>query len=163
MWEYSAGNTTSWNDHTMWEFSARNSTATFITITDEYPSNTSTNIPLQPQVYVTINSATGLTMNMSIYYGTVGNVNTLLTTHTNVANGTYNADYFTASNRTTTYYWRVQVDDGTNYENKTYSFTTEGFIIPKYPSNALAGAALMLAMMAVTFGVILFIRRKRKG
>jgi len=163
MWEMSASNTTPWSDYFMWEFSAKNSTATFITITDEYPSNTSTNIPLQPQVYATINSATGLTMNMSIYYGTKGNVNTLLTTHTNVANGTYNADYFTASNRTTTYYWRVQLNDGTNYLNETYNFTTEGFIIPKYPSNALAAAALMLAMMAVTFGVILFIRRKRKG
>ena len=132
-----------------------------LTITNEYPGDTTTNIPLQPQVYATINSTLGRTMNMSLFYGTEGNVNTLLTTHSNVTNGTYNADYFTASSRVNTYYWRVQLDDGSNFVNETYNFTTEGLIIPRYPSNGIAITAFTMGMLAVVFGIITLIRRKR--
>jgi len=79
-------------------------------------------------VYATVNHSAGNTMNVSFYYGTTeGNENTLLGTDNNVANGSYSQSFFQASNRSTTYYWRIQVDDGETYINETFEFKTEGF------------------------------------
>jgi len=133
-----------------------------ITITNPYPSNTSTNAPLQPTIYITVNHSNGTSMNISWYYGlSQGNENNLLGTDTNQNNGTVTELFYSATNRTTTYYWRVQVDDGTTYVNDSFYFKTEGTptgIVP--PNRSLA----IIAMMFGVFGIIsmLMFNKKRK-
>jgi len=130
-------------------FSGGNATPFPITITDEYPTDTSTNIPPQPTIYITINHSTGDTMNISWYYGlSLGNETILLGTENNINNGTFTELFYPAINRTTSYYWRVQADDGTNYLNETYSFTTEGYPTVPMPTN------IGLAIIGIIFGTL---------
>ena len=135
-----------------------------ITITNPFPSDTSTSAPIQPNVYATINSTTGLTMNVSWYWGTsAGNENTLIGTDTNFTNSTQVELFFEANGRATTYYWRAQADDGTNYQNETFSFTTEpygggGGNMPQYQvPMAIASSALLIGLLA-----LLMKRKKRR-
>ena len=135
---------------------------TVVNITNPYPTDESLNIPLQPTIYVTINHTTGDTMNISWYYGaTIGNENTILGNENNITNSTQSKLFFQASNRSTTYYWRVMANDGIHYINKTYSFTSDfvGGGISR-PSN------IALAVMGMMFGIFgllsMFALKKRK-
>jgi len=124
-WNITLSNSSSWNDNT-WNITLSNSSLFYFTISNIYPANHSINIPLQPTMYLTINHTTGDTMNISWYYGSEGNENILLGTDSNIVNSTQSQLNFNASSRTTDYYWRIQVDDGSVFENYTYTFQTEG-------------------------------------
>ncbi len=138
-----------------------NSSVDLITISNVYPGNSSINIPLQPTMYLTINHTDGETMNLSWYYGSQGSENTLLGSDTNFVNSTQSELNYNASDRVTDYYWRIMVDDGSNYYNYTYSFKTEGYgggggNTPSYM------IPLALSSFAFMFGLLFFIRYRRK-
>jgi hypothetical protein len=98
-----------------------------IVVTNIYPSNSSTSIPLQPVLYATFNSTDGEDMNVSWYYGTTLDTCTnLLGSDSTFSNGTQSELNFNASSRSTEHFWRMFYDDGDNFFNQTFSFTTEG-------------------------------------
>ncbi len=100
-------------------------------------------------------------MNVSWYYGSQGAENTLLGSDTNFVNSTQFELNWNASDRVTDYYWRIMVDDGTNYYNYTYSFKTEGYSAggTNTPSYMIP---LALSSFAFMFGLLFFIRYRRK-
>jgi len=157
---FSGNNITIGNQILVFWFSGDNTTVFPIYITNPYPSNNSINAPLQPMIYVTINSTGGQTMNVSWYYGlTEGNENILLGTDNNFVNSTQTELFYPAIDRVTTYYWRVQVDDGTNYVNETFSFRTVG-----YPGGGTGGGGSTVIGIVGLFGLIgiisIFLRRR---
>jgi len=120
--------TTPWNNITSISGIFTNTTLIWIILTNEYPSNTSVNIPLQPIIYVTLNSTTGQTMNITWYYGlTQGSETIPLGTDTLFTNSTQTELFHIANTRSTWYYWRIQVDDGTHHINDSFYFRTEGY------------------------------------
>jgi len=100
-------------------------------------------------------------MNISWYYGlSEGNETLLLGSENNISNGTFTELFYPATNRTTVYYWRVMANDGTNWINETYSFTTEGYPTVPMPTN------IGLALIGIIFGTLgivsLFMVQKKK-
>jgi len=132
------------------------------TITVTFPTNESTSINLQPTMYLTINHSYGQTMNISWYYGTtVGSENTLLGTDVNLTNSSQNEFFLQAIDRITSYYWRAQVDDGVDFYNETFWFTTEGYPggggnMPNYQVPMSIGSSALL------IGLLGFLMRRKK-
>jgi hypothetical protein len=95
------------------------------TITGEVPNNQSIGISLQPTCNVTVSDADSDTMNVTFasnYSGSWTNYQT----NTSVSTGTSIEWGFTGANTaSTTYWWRVYADDGTDNTSETYYFTTE--------------------------------------
>jgi len=144
-------------------FSGGNVTWYNITITDEFPSDSSLNAPLQPTVYATVTTLDGNTMNMSIFYGSQGSENNLLVTHSNISNGTYSASFYQASGRSTDYYWRIMLDNGVQWINETYGFTTEGYNTPLMPDRlGLAVVGIIFGCLGVVAMFMISNRRKKK-
>ncbi len=142
-------------------FSCGNVTPQIFFISNLFPSNNSMNIPIQPVMYLTINHTSGQIMNISWYYGPLGNENILLGIDTNFSNSTQFEQNWNASVRATDYYWRIQIDDGINYENYSYTFMTEGYggghiITSPYVAIAFGAIALIIGII-----VFLFIRRRK--
>jgi len=92
-------------------------------ISNEYPSNSSTNVSIKPLCHIDVSDDDGDTMNISWYENTTGSW-VLQQTNNSINNGTYYWNYSNASSYNTKYYWRVCVNDGTDWTNNTYSFTT---------------------------------------
>lgn len=129
------------------------------TVSNVYPGNLSSNIPMQPTIYFTLNHSRGDMMNYSIFYGlSEGNENILINSSQNVVNNTFNSLFFQASDYSTVYYWRVMLDDGLFYTNYTFNFRTVGYI-GQVSSNsiALAAAAFLIGLIPLVF----VINRKR--
>ena len=97
--------------------------------TSVYPVNNSIGIPLSSVCFATFDSGEDYFMNVSWYFGyTLGNEDILIGTDTNISDGIQYDLLFLAVNRSTTYYWKIVLNDGVgNWENKTYIFTTEGY------------------------------------
>jgi len=159
---FTGGNVTVTNQIISGYFTGGNITFIPIIISNEYPSNNSFNAPLQPIIYVTINSTGGETMNISWYYGlSEGAENILLGSDNNIGNSTQNEMFITASSRSTMYYWRVQADDGTTYVNETFNFRTEGYpggggMVGNYQIPLSVGASALL------FAFYVLIRRRKR-
>ena len=104
-------------------------------------------------------------MNISWYYGlSSGNENILLGSDTNIINSTQNELLFAATERSTPYYWKIVVDDGTHYQNETFVFQTEGYgagysYQPTANSLWVIG---ILGMVGFVF-VLFFLNKKRKN
>ena len=128
-WNLTLSNTTNFQQINNWNITLSNSSTpdAVITITNVYPADNSHSIPLQPTLYLTINNSDGDTMNITWYYGTLGNENTEFGTNNNIGNSTNDKFNYNFSSRGTIYYWRVMANDGTSWINETYSFTTEGY------------------------------------
>jgi len=160
-------NGTCWNDTETWNLidysingTCYNETLVFITITDEYPTDGEGSAPLQPTIYATINSSTGATMNVSWYWGTSsGAENTLIGTDVNFTNSTQVELFFEANTRVTDYYWRACANDGTNYQNETFSFTTEGYPVAPRPTNI---GLIGLVVLFGGIGIIIFLMVSKK-
>ena len=135
-----------------------------ITITSPYPSDEEGSAPLQPTIYATINSTTGLTMNVSWYWGTSsGNENTLIGTDTNFTNSSQTELFFEANTRVTEYFWRACANDGTNYQNESFSFTTEGYPIAPRPFNTgLIGVAILFGGIGITLFLMVGKKKEKK-
>jgi len=136
---------------------------TLMIISDVYPVNNSVGVPLQPHVFATINHTLGSTMNISFYYGlSINNTNHVMKTFNNVGNNTFNALFLNAVNHSTWFYWRVMVDDGTNYVNKTYVFMTESrnMLIP----NGFNSIPMVFGLCGVIMGfyaVVIHLKKKK--
>jgi len=105
-----------------------------------------------------VNSTLGRTMNSTWYYGiSEGNETIPLSSNINFTNSTINSLFFTASNRFTDYYWKLEVDDGTITKNQTYQFRTEGY-------NGVGGVGIIstniygiLGIMGLIVGIIVLV------
>lgn len=89
-----------------------------------YPVNGSTGIAITPVCYLTVNDPDGDVINLSFHENTTGSW-VLQQTNSSISNGTYLWTYSNAVSYNTTYHWRVCSNDGTNWTNATYCFTTE--------------------------------------
>lgn len=93
------------------------------TITGEVPTNTSSDISLQPICNVTVNDANGDNMNVTFvsnYSGSWVNYQTNIS----VGNGSYSWSFTGATNYDTRYWWKVYCNDGTINISNWYYFTT---------------------------------------
>jgi len=94
------------------------------TLTDEAPTNESTNVSTTPALYVVCSDVDSDVLTASWWYNDSGSwwlfgTNSSFNTGTNITqvNGNF-------SNSSSTYYWSVNVTDGKNWSNATYYFTT---------------------------------------
>ena len=92
-------------------------------LTLEYPKDDSSNVPLNPTLSVhAVDFQDDL---MTIIFSTnASGVWSELGRYTNVGNGTYNQTTTSMNDYSTEYCWNVSATDGTNWTNKTYTFTT---------------------------------------
>ena len=129
---FSNPNTTYWWNITVTDGIETNQTwyyftTTVIILSNENPTNASSNVPLNPTLSIKVNHSGGYQMNITWYWGTDSSCPDFIGTNSSVNNGTYymnNDDNFSTYSQT--YYWRVIVNDGEgSWTNATYQFTTE--------------------------------------
>lgn len=106
-------------------------------ITGEIPANQSTDITRWPACNVTVSDQDGGTVDVYFYENTTDswvlqqtNASVDVTSPANVVW----SNYSNASQFSTTYWWSVNVTDGTDWTNETYNFTTRAQYIPDPPS-----------------------------
>ena len=108
---------------------------TNLTLSDPYPSNGSTDTSLNITLTITCTSPQGHLMNLSWHENTTGSWVLQQTNSSHTANtSAVWGEYTNASVYSTTYWWSVNLTDGTDWTNETYHFTTE--------SKPLGGGAL---------------------
>jgi hypothetical protein len=92
-------------------------------LTDEQPSDEATAVLLDPTLSVhAVDFQSDL---MTIIFGSNATGSWIeLGRFTNVGNGTYTQGTSSMNSYSTTYYWKVSATDGTNWQNKTFTFTT---------------------------------------
>jgi hypothetical protein len=134
-----------------------------ISISNPYPANESTDIPLQIIAYATITNTEGNTMTLRFYYGnSTANATTQLgATQSGLGNGTYNQLFYPATNYSTIYYWRVYVDDGSDFVNNTFYFTTIAIPGGGITSRSIIGIIGIIGLIGL-FGGLMYNRRKRR-
>lgn len=159
-------NTSNWYviDNTI-NGSIYNITVANIIISNPYPANESTDIPLQIIAYLTITNIQGNTMTLGFYYGnsTANATIQLGATQSGLGNGTYNQLFYPATNYSTTYYWRVYVNDGTDYVNNTFHFTTT--TVPgddRVFSRSVIGVIGIIGLVGLMIGLLYNRRKKRR-
>ena len=93
-------------------------------ISNPSPVNGSTGVMLQPTVSVQVNDSDGNQTEVWLYTNETGSW--VLRNHATFTdgNGTITYNYVNASSYDTTYYWKVCVTDGENWNNQTFHFTT---------------------------------------
>jgi len=97
-------------------------------ITNEYPSDGATNVPLNPTLSVTVTDPEGDSMNIT-WYAYNGSSWDVIGVNNSVHNGTYYRETNCFNDYGVTYQWRVTVDDGTFNVSESYKFTTEHFTV----------------------------------
>lgn len=93
-----------------------------------YPVNNSIEIIRGVTCNINIYDVKGDTMNISWYENTSGSW-VLQQNNNSVGNGTYYWDYVNSTSLGIVYYWRVCINDGTWWNNQTYSFTAETLVL----------------------------------
>jgi hypothetical protein len=137
---YSVGNKSGWQNETKPD----NADAickynTLPTITNEGPSNGSTNVPLTPQMNITINDAHGDTMTLTWYSNSSGSWQ-IFGTNSSVNNGTYHQTNSNYTHTGKTYWWYVTVNDGLDTNtSSTFHFTTTQTAPPQVTTNSSSG------------------------
>ena len=136
-------------------------TITLMSISNVAPTNSSYINHIYPTLYFTINHSKAETMNYTIFWGN-SSTNTTITVATgeNINNGTYYTALSNASEYITTYHWRVQYNDGTNWVNETFSFTTRH----ESPTRIVHENKVAMGIMGglLLFAIYIFIRRNRR-
>ncbi len=95
------------------------------TITNEGPANESIDIPVYPQLNITVNDIDEETMTITWYSNSSGSWQAF-GTNTSVYNGTYHQNNSNFSLYLTTFWWYVNVTDGFNINTSDiFHFTTE--------------------------------------
>ena len=104
-------------------------------IYNEYPSSGSTNIPLEPELQVSIKDVDSDTMSMNWYSNSTGSWKNF-GSNLSIEDGRYRQTNSNFSEYDTTYWWYVSVNDGV-YTNSSpyYYFTTRVNNPPNTPSN----------------------------
>lgn len=93
-------------------------------ISNEYPTNNSTNVRLEVTCHIDVSDEENDPLDIYWYENSAGTW-TLSHTDSSVLSGTHYWTYSQATNYSTTYYWRVIVNDGNNSVWAVYYFTTE--------------------------------------
>ncbi len=110
--------------------SAANTTNSIPVITNEGPSNESTNIDPIPQMNITINDIDGDSMNLTWYSNSSGSW-VIFGTNNSVGNGTYHQTNSNFSSYNTTYYWNITVtDEKDTNTSSVFCFTIRNQYIP---------------------------------
>ena len=126
-----------------------------INITGVYPSDGSMGIPLQVYAYACFNHTSGKKMNISWYLD-----NVLLGSEVNVSNGTYSELLLSATSRGSSYTLTIKANDGSNWQNESFSFKSEGYAgsVGFQPSSNIFGFLGLLGLVG-----LLFIFKKKKN
>lgn len=94
------------------------------TITGESPTNSTTDVSLQPRCNVTVTSPIGHSMKVT-FATNESNPLVWINKQTNTTgNGSVSWVFTDADTQSTTYYWRVYCNDGTTNVSEIYHFTT---------------------------------------
>jgi len=173
-WDYSYSNTASYHNSYYWSFSysyintsktayywdisySNSTPVSYIIITSVYPANNSNEIPLQPNMYATFNHIYGETMNITWYCNDI-----VLGYDINITNSTNFELCYPASGYATSYTWNLSVNDGVEYLNESYIFTTEGNVKLLPSSNyAVIGIVGVIGLIGFIFFLIKPKRRKK--
>ncbi len=116
----------SWTNDTYYFKTYSNST---INITNESPSNTSTQVEMYPLVSVLVNDTNAYAFNITWRTNATGLWADFGTDNNSVTNGTYAQRATFANESNTTYWWKVCVLNAAgNWTNETYYFTTDDYI-----------------------------------
>jgi len=91
---------------------------------NEYPSNTSTNVERQVTCHIEVSDEGADLMTIYWYENSAGSW-ILRQTNSSVGNGMYYWTFSQASSYSTTYYWKVAVNDGIANTTAVYYFTTK--------------------------------------
>jgi len=104
-------------------------------IFDENPPDGETDVPLVPELDISISDAEGETMILKWYSNSEGSWK-LFGSDIDVEDGTYSQTNSNFSEYDTTYYWYVTVTDGIyTKSSSTFQFTTEENLAPYTPNN----------------------------
>ncbi|KYK25130.1 hypothetical protein AYK24_05345 [Thermoplasmatales archaeon SG8-52-4] len=108
-------------------------------ISNEYPTDGSTDVELIPTLEITINDADGETMDLD-WYSNVSGTWQSFGSNTDVEDGTYNQTNEDFDDFDTTYWWYVTVTDDINtVSSPIFEFTTYENLPPNTPSNPNPG------------------------
>ena len=111
------------NTSEIWNFTTRPNQPPIIH-NNEYPANKSTNVGLQITCHIEVSDEDEDTMDIYWYENSNGDW-VLRQTDSSVNNGIYYWTFIQANSYSTTYYWKVIVDDGTCNTTAIYNFTTK--------------------------------------
>jgi len=104
-------------------------------ISDEYPTNGSTDVELIPTLEISISDADGESMDLNWYSNSSGSWESF-GSNLNVEDGTYNQTNSDFNDFGTTYWWYVTVADGIyTVSSPIFHFTTYVNLPPNTPSN----------------------------
>ena len=93
-------------------------------ISNPYPPDSSTGISITPILNITVSEPEGNNMNITWLSNSSGSWQ-IFGTNNSVSNGTYHQTFTNASENGKWLYWKVNVTDGTNYnESSVYKFYT---------------------------------------
>ena len=122
------------NTSETWTFTTRPNQPSII-YNNEYPQNTSTNIELNVICHIEVSDEDADLMTIYWYENSTGSW-ILRQTNSSVGNGTYYWTFSQASSYSTTYYWKVAVNDSIANTTAVYYFTTKSQ--PSAPSTPLS-------------------------
>ena len=120
------------------------------TISNENPPNGATDVYTNPELSIVASDMDGDPLTIIFQTNTTG-IWQEIKRYTNVPSGTYTVIPSTMNQLGTKYYWSVAVTDGTNWVNKTYSFTTTTTILsPKWTTNGVPRVSTGVVIADVT-------------
>jgi len=91
------------------------------------PGNESVDVSTNPQLKIDVYDNQGDAFNIYFYTNATGNWNQIGSSNIGATNGTFVKNPVNMSNRSTIYYWSVNITDGSGFwDNQTYHFTTLG-------------------------------------
>lgn len=93
----------------------------FPDVTNPSPADEATDVDPGPTLSIDVNDSDAHQMNITFYNADTWDS---LVSRYNENNGTYSYSWLSASSYSTTYTWSVNVTDGYDWTNETYSFTT---------------------------------------
>jgi len=134
-----------------------------LSVTVLYPTNGSV-CSSQPTVVFSISSPHGRSMNYSLSVDNGTGVFGVVSSGSNVGNGTYTSSYVLAYSYGTSYLWRVNLTDGYSWVNESYSFTPVSPLVGGGNGGgdmmgvALGACGLLFGLLALVFAL-----DKRRG
>ena len=157
-----------WEEIQDWNITIVNSSVFTVQISNVFPSNSSLGIHLQPTLYATVNQTNGQQMNISWFYGnSLGACSSPLSSASLILNSTQTSLHFPANSYVNDYYFRIQLDDGNDFVNESFTFRTTGQggggggqIQGDSGAMGIALMGLLLSLVAIMFFIL---RRKRNG
>jgi len=122
-WSVNVTDNTTWTNNT---YSFSTAAAIVLDVLNEYPTNDTNILVVQPTLNFNLTISNGVSMNYTIYIGnTSSTCNTFLFSKGSVGNGSQvnsSHQYTFATGFYQDYYWRVQANGGTTWINETFHY-----------------------------------------